>query len=158
MSILIAYASKYGFTKQCAELLAEKLGEKTHICDLDKNHPDPAQYDKVIIGGSVYIGKIRKPVTLFCNENLDVLKEKKLGLFICGLAEGENAKKQIETVFPPELIETAVCKMCFGGGYNFKKMNFMERMIIKKVTGSDKDQLRIEKESIDHFAEQIKNA
>ena len=158
MSILIAYASKYGFTKKCADILAEALGEETYICDLDKNHPDLSQYDKIIIGGSVYIGKIRKPVTLFCNENLDILKEKKLGLFICGLAEGDDAKKQMEASFPPELLKAAVSKMSFGGGYEFKKINFLERMMIKKVTGSDKDQLRIEKESIDHFAELIKNA
>ena len=53
MSTLIAYASKYGFTKTCAENLAKKLGDQVELCDLGGNQPDLKKYDKVIIGGSI---------------------------------------------------------------------------------------------------------
>ncbi|WP_055666678.1 flavodoxin domain-containing protein [Desnuesiella massiliensis] len=157
MSTLIAYATKYGFTKTCAEMLAKKLDEKTDICDLSSDRPNLAQYDKVIIGGSIYAGRIRKPVARFCMENLNALKSKKLGFFICGMADGDDAQKQLESSFPRELLSSAVAKESFGGEYDFKKMNFLERFIIKRISGSDKNQCRIMKENITRFVDQMKN-
>lgn len=36
-----------------------------------------------------------------------------------------------------ELLNKAVAKEFFGGEFRFKKMNFMERFVVKKVAGSD---------------------
>lgn len=102
--------------------------------------------------------KIRKPAARFCTENLNTLKEKKLGLFICGMAEGDDARKQLESAFPKELLSAAVAKESFGGGYDFNKMTFLEKLIMKKITGSDKSQSRIKEDNITRFAEQMKNA
>lgn len=155
MSTLIAYATKYGFTRTCAEMLAKKLDEKADICDLSSNRPDPAKYDKVIVGGSIYAFKIRKPVARFCAKYLDTLAGKKLGLFVCGMAEGKDAQKQFDTAFPKELLAIAIAKESFGGGYDFNKFAFLEKIIMKKITGSDKNQSRIEEDSITRFAEQM---
>lgn len=158
MSTLIAYATKYGFTKACAEMLAKKLDEKADIYDLSGSRPNLVQYNKVIIGGSIYAGKIRKPAARFCTENLNTLKGKKLGLFICGMADGDDARKQLESSFPKELLSVAVAKDSFGGECDYKKMNFLERFIMKKITGSDKSQSRIAEDNITHFTAQMKNA
>ena len=158
MSTLIAYATKYGFTKTCAEILAKNLDEKADICDLADGLPNLLGYDKVIIGGSIYAGKIRKPAMRFCSDNLDILKDKKLGLFICGIADGDDARKQLESAFPKELLAVAVAKESFGGECNYDKMNFMERFILKKITGSNVSQSRIAEDNITRFANQMKNA
>lgn len=155
MSTLIAYATKYGFTKTCAEMLAKKIDGEADICDLSKSHPDPAQYDKVIIGGSIYAGRIRKPVTRFCTENLHTLKNKKLGLFICGMAEGDNARRQLESSFPKELLSAAVARESFGGGYDLHQMNFLESFIMRKISGSDENRSRILEENMTSFAGQM---
>jgi len=152
MSTLIAFASKYGFTKTCAEILAKKLEGKVDICDLRSNHPDLTKYDKVIIGGSIYAGKIRKPVKSFCSDNQNTLKDKKTGLFICGMAKEDDAQKQLESSFPKELFATAAAKGFFGGECNYNKMNFIEKFIMKKITGSDQSQSRIAEENITRFA------
>ncbi len=157
MSVLIVYASKYGFTKTCAEILAKKIDGKVDICDLSSSRPNPLEYDKVIIGGSIYAGKIRKPARHFCSNNIDVLKGKKLGLFICGMADGEDAKKQLEAAFPKELLAVAVAKESFGGECNYVKMNFIERFIMKKITGSNVSQVRIAEDNIKRLADQMKS-
>lgn len=157
MSTLIAYATKYGFTKACADMLAKKLDEKADICDLSSNRPNLAQYDKVIIGGSIYAGRIRKSTVRFCTENINTLKSKKLGLFICGMADGDGIRKQLESSFPRELLSAAVAKESFGGEYDLNKMNFLERFIIRKISGSDKNQSRIMEENMTRFADQMKN-
>lgn len=158
MSTLIAYATKYGFTKACAEMLAKKFDEKADLCDLSSNRPQLAQYDKVIIGGSIYAGRIRKPAARFCRENLNILKGKKLGLFICGMAAGDDAQRQLNASFPQELLSVAVAKESFGGEYDFKKMNFLERFIIRKISGSDKNQSRIREDNMTRLADQMENA
>ena len=152
MSTLIAFASKYGFTKTCAEILGKKLEGKVDICDLGSNHPDLTKYDKVIIGGSIYAGKIRKPVKSFCSDNQNTLKDKKTGFFICGMAKEDDAQKQLESSFPKELLATAAAKGFFGGECNYNKMNFIEKFIMKKITGSDQSQSRIAEENITRFA------
>lgn len=79
MNTLIVYSSKYGCTEQCAKILSEELKGEADLINL-KNVKDIniSKYDTVIIGGSIYIGKIQKEVAGFCAKNLDILKEKKL--------------------------------------------------------------------------------
>lgn len=156
MNTLIAYASKYGSTEKCARLLAEDLAGNVDLYNLkNPKNIDFAQYDKVIIGGSIYMGRIRKEVTEFCSKNINVLKDKKLGLFICCMSDGETAEKQINDSFPAELMEKTITKDCFGGEFIFKKMNFMERFIIKKISKTDQDKSNILNENIHQFAQRM---
>ncbi|WBW96698.1 flavodoxin domain-containing protein [Oceanirhabdus sp. W0125-5] len=153
MKTLIIYGTKHGCTEKCAKILAEKLTGKVELYNLkEKKNLDITLYDKVIIGGSIYIGKIRKEVSQFSMENLNVLKDKKVGLYICGMHEDEVVEKQLNDAFPQELIEKAVAKESFGGEFIIKKMNFLERLIVKKVAKIDKDVSNISDEKIDNFA------
>ncbi|MPM12243.1 hypothetical protein SDC9_58595 [bioreactor metagenome] len=155
MSTLIAYASKYGFTENCAKELASKLDGRVDVVNLGVKRPGLEAYDTVIIGGSVYAGKIRKPVRRFCAQNLDRLTKKRLGLFICGLAEGADADRQLQTVFPKELLAAAAATGFFGGECSFEKMNFFEKTVMKKFMGSADNILRISEERVTRFAEQL---
>jgi len=94
----------------------------------------------------------------FCADNLSVLKDKKLGLFICGMADEDDARKQLESSFPKELLAAAVAREFFGGACNYEKMNFMESFIMKKITGSKISQSRIAEDNIIRFSDEMKNA
>ena len=50
MKTLIAYASKTGTSKKCAELLGQALPD-SELCDLTKEKRDPASFDAVVIAG-----------------------------------------------------------------------------------------------------------
>ncbi len=140
MSTLIVYASKHGSAEKCAKNIAEKLGDSTTIYNLlKKNNIDLTQYDRVIVGGSIYVGQIQKEVKSFCTENLEQLKSKKLGLFITCMDEGETAQTHIKNAYPEELISVATIVESCGGEFNFSKMNFFERTIIKMVSKSKND-------------------
>jgi menaquinone-dependent protoporphyrinogen oxidase len=154
MRTLIVYSSKYGCTKNCANLLQKRLKDKVDIVNL-KTSKDVAisQYDKVIIGGSIYIGKIQKEITKFCSKNLEKLKEKQIGLFICGMQEGEMLSTEFNQNFPNELINIAITKECFGGEFNFSKMNFLEKFIVKKVSKVSSNKSNILTDNINKFAQ-----
>lgn len=158
MKTLVVYATKYGCTEKCATALSEKLEGKVDLCKLKGVVPDLSQYDKVIIGGSVYIGGIRKEIKEFCAKNLNALKGKKLGLFICGMQSKEVIETELNSSFPQELSEKAVAKEYFGGEFIFKQMNFLDKLIVKKVSKIDKDTSNIKNENINRFALFMNNA
>jgi menaquinone-dependent protoporphyrinogen oxidase len=138
MNTLVIYATKYGCTERCAKSLSGKLSGKVDLINIKTSQlPDLSKYDRVIIGGSIYVGQIQKPIKEFCIKNLSLLKEKKVGLFICcGFAE--NVKQHMENSFPKELLEVALGKECFGGELNLEKMKFFDRFITKMVSKAAK--------------------
>jgi menaquinone-dependent protoporphyrinogen oxidase len=159
MKTLIAYSSKYGCTEKCAVALAERLSGETCILNLKKDKsPDLSGYDTVVVGGPVYIGKINKEVKNFCIKNLDWLKGKRLGLFICCMAEEDKAMEELYDAFPKELLEAAVAKEYFGGEFLVTKMNSIDRMIVKKVAKTDRDVSKILADRIDSFAKLMNKA
>lgn len=157
MSVLIAFVTKYGAAKKCADWIAEKLGEKADVVDLAKTKPDLAKYDKVILGGSIYAGNIPNVMKNFCAQNLDALKSKKLGLYICCMAEGEIAEKHLADAYPAGLRSAAAVADYLGGAYYFEKMNFFVKWMIKKISGTGVSQEKYLADRIDRFAETMKS-
>ncbi|MCR4436074.1 MAG: flavodoxin domain-containing protein [Clostridiales bacterium] len=156
MSILIAYATRHGCVKKCAESLAEKLQGKVELLNLgEKPSVELAPYDTVIIGGSIYAGNIQKEVKDFCAQNLEALKGKKLGLFICCMFEKDVAKKQLENAYPQELLDMAEAKDYFGGELILGNMGFLEKTVVKMVAKAKKDVSNILEENINKFASAI---
>ncbi|KAB3532814.1 flavodoxin domain-containing protein [Alkaliphilus serpentinus] len=156
MKTLIVYGTKYGCTEGCAKDLAKEVTGEVELCNLKNSKPaDLEKYDKVIIGGSIVMGGIQKEVTEFCSTNLETLKGKKLGLFICCMRDGETAETQFNSAFPKELVEAATIKGYFGGEFILKKMTFIDKLIVKKVAKVSSDTSNILKENIHKFAEKM---
>lgn len=159
MNTLIVYSTKYGCTEKCAKMLLDRLNGKIELHNLkESKDTNVTEYDKVIIGGSIYMGKIQKEVSEFCSKNLDMLKEKKIGLFTCGIRDGNIADTQLNDSFPQEILSNAIAKETFGGEFIFNKMKFMDKFIAKKVAKADKDLSTISEESINKFAQLMNKA
>jgi menaquinone-dependent protoporphyrinogen oxidase len=156
MNTLIVYASKYGCVERCAGIIKKELNNQADIVNLrDRKKFDLSGYEKVIIGGSIYIGKIRKEVTEFCANNINELKKKRLGLFICGMQE--NAfEAELNQNFPQELLNIAAAKEYLGGEFLLDKMGFMDRLIVKKVSKITTNISKISEERIHNLVCSIK--
>ena len=156
MTTLIAYGTKYGCAEKCARELAKEIQGRVDTVNLKENTViDLTQYDHVIIGGSVYIGRIQKEVTNFINSNLNELLSKEIGLFICGMQEGEALDKEMADSFPSDLLIKAKSIKHFGGEFIFKKMNFMEKTIVKKISKITSDKSDIKYENIKKLAMEL---
>jgi menaquinone-dependent protoporphyrinogen oxidase len=157
--VLIAYATKHGCAAECAKVLSGKMNTETNLWDLkEKKDIDLSSYDKIIVGGSIYAGRITKEVREFCTKNESILEDKKLGLFICGTSEGDTAKQQVEASFPQKLLSSALTKESFGGKIQLNKMNFLERKIIKTVAKLESDMNNVSESVMDRFAQIINEA
>ncbi len=61
MKNCILFTTKHGSTEKASLLLKEKLNAETDIINLkDVKKPDISDYDTVILGASIYMGKIQK--------------------------------------------------------------------------------------------------
>ncbi|SHK33967.1 Flavodoxin domain-containing protein [Anaerobranca californiensis DSM 14826] len=98
MKTLIIYGTKYGSTEKCVKQLERKLIGEVEVHNIKDGIPTIQKYDKIIIGGSIYIGQIQKEIINFCKEKEDELLTKTLGLFIICMGSEEMAKKQLNTV------------------------------------------------------------
>ena len=137
MKTAIVYATKYGCTKKCAEILKSHLNCEVNILSVKSDKINLEQYDTVFIGGSVYMGKIQKEISRFCKHNLKLLLQKKLGLFVCCYTP-KDTEGFFETLFPLELINHASYVTSVGGEMNYEKMNFLYRKMfqsLKKIDG-----------------------
>lgn len=153
MYTLIAYGTKYGCAEKCTIELSKELNDSVDIVNLKKNNKiDLGKYDHVIIGGSAYIGRIQKEVTDFINLNLHELMKKEIGLFICGMQEGDMIDKEISDNFPADLLQKAKSVKHFGGEFIFNNMNFMEKVIVKKISKITSDKSDIKHDNIKKMA------
>lgn len=162
MRTLIVYATKHGSTSMCAESLASMLGADVSRCQLGRESvPALADFDQIIIGGSIHVGKIQKAASKFMFENQEILLQKRLGLFLCCMTEGEELKPLIQATFPEKLLAHATAVGTFGGCFNYDKMNWLERkmiqMIIRKQSGDPAARFcekidKINREEIERFA------
>ena len=103
MKGLIIYKGKYGATKQYAQWLSE--GTDFTCIDADKfNEAKLREFDPVIIGTSVYIGKLQ--IRKWLKKNWYKLRNKKVYLFLVAGTppnEKEKLKAYVRSNVPNEL-------------------------------------------------------
>lgn len=157
---LIVFASNHGAVEKCARELFRQLDGKVDICNLNLREytPDLTKYDSIIIGGSIHSGEIQEVIAEFCDNNLNTLATKRLGLFISCLYSGEKALKQLDNAFPEKLSRVAVARDYFGGKVDKMKLSFWERIITNQMIESEDLVVKLSKERIDRFAEKMRNS
>ena len=153
MSTLIVFSSKYGYTESCVNILSKEIKDEVTVINLkNTQNINLSKYNKIIIGGPIYMGKIQKEVKEFCLNNLEELKNKKIGLFICEMQKEKIINNQILENFPPELINIALITSHFGGELYYDKMNFFDKIIAKLFEKYLSNKSYILKDNIIHFA------
>jgi len=155
MKTLIVYASMHGCTELAAERLKSELKGEVKIQNLKE--PVPVfidAFDIIIIGGSIHAGRIQRSVKNFCKNNVDILMQKTLGLFICCM-DNKRAQEQFNNAFSVTIRHHAKAHGLFGGIFDFDKMNFLQKAIVKKVAGVEQSVEHLNSQAIHEFALQF---
>jgi menaquinone-dependent protoporphyrinogen oxidase len=86
MTVLVAYASKYGGTRGIAERIAEVLSVSgvDAVAQSVTSTPDLSSYDAFVLGSAVYMGSWMKEAMTFARHNRDVLASRPTWLFSSG--------------------------------------------------------------------------
>ena len=154
MKTLIVYISSHGCAEKSAMMIKDLLSGEVSICNL-KNDKVPwlEPFDNIILGGSIHASKVQRKMKEFCNVHSNVLLQKKLGLYLCHMEIGEKAQKQFDDAYPENLRKKAVAHGLFGGEFDFEKMNFFEKMIVKKVAKITESVFKLDRPKIQAFAD-----
>ena len=156
MKTLIVYRSKYGATRKCAGIIAEKLQDDVEMLDIKTNkHIQLKEYQNVIIGGPIYSGLVHKDIRNFCDRYEKELKTKLTAVFVCCFYPGEKADEQLRASFPPWLLAHVSAKGIFGGEIDFGKMGKIDRILIRKIAKIDKNISTIDEKAISDFAAEL---
>jgi menaquinone-dependent protoporphyrinogen oxidase len=156
MSTVILYTTKHGTAAKCAGLLAGKAVEEVKTVNL-KTTPGFSfeSFDTVILGASVYVGRIQPEMAAFCASYKDKLLKKKLGLFICSGDHSEKGREYIK-LFGEELHRHASSKKLFGDEIYWEKLNLFEKLAMRIIKKSKASTSNIETGAIDELAKEMK--
>ena len=129
---LVLYFSKYGTTKEYAEWIAEELNGDIYSIN-NFNNDILNNYDIIILGSALYAGKIiGKDIFI---KNYEILKNKKLVLFTCGLADYDKTENinsvynRLKKEFPEKIIEN-IKIFYLRGGINYKELTLKHRIMM----------------------------
>ncbi len=154
MNAIIVFDSKHGATADIAARIAEKLGpgvSLVYLRDKGAERVDLADADLVVLGGPVYAGSWSKRAAAFAHRRERDLAGKAFAYFCCGMnvAEGTAAAA---AALPRSLAEKAVAAAKLGGEIRWERMNWLERVVIKAITGGRGDRSAADPAAIDAFA------
>ncbi len=136
--VLIAFATRYGSTKEVAEKIGQLLIQNGFDVDIlpCKKVEKIESYQFIVIGAPFYIGRMLKEANNFLLKNQDILSRKPAVFFALGpiggtekeLTETQNQLENELQQFPWfRPISTAM----FGGKYEPDKLNFLDKLLTK---------------------------
>jgi|SRR5579872_7425630 len=141
MKGIIIYQGKYGATQQYAQWLSDSL-RLSFIEASAVTSVQLADHDLVILGSSVYVGKL--VIAKWLKRNIDTLARKKILLFIvCGTPAGDKREqnKIIENNLDPPIRNIADV-FFLPGRCVVSKLSWMDRLLIEMGAMMQKDPVK----------------
>lgn len=170
MKVAIIYTTVGGTTRESASLLAEELkNHEVELFEIGKNEPEIGNFDIVVVGFPIMMGRASKSARNYMKMNKEALKNTKTAYFICcGFVD--CFEEYAEKCIPAELRDCAVDVTCLGGSLDPDRFKGLNRFVVKAVRaemlggGDNGDERKdmtlptIMEENIAQLAERIKNS
>ncbi len=149
MKILILYATRGGATRECAEMLNEKLSLRHTPVSVNVKEalPSPADFDAVILGSSIRMSRMDGTLKKYIKTHLETLSNMPTALFFCC-----GYPKQFDEYVDIQLPKRLVCSLghhCFGGELKPEKLKGMDKLIVRMMRSAIKSQ-DFEESDADH--------
>lgn len=130
MRILVAYASKYGSTKEVAESIGTVLRERLLRADVRPAGEvgDLDGYDGVVLGGGIYIGRWHRDARGFVKHFEAELRGRPVAVYALGPVDDvpehvADSEKQFHSVVEKLPFEPLAARL-FGGAVDPRKLSF----------------------------------
>lgn len=136
---LIAYASKAGSTVEIANHMGQMLSSKGIEVDIIpvQKVKDLSSYQSVILGSAIRVGKVLPEAMKFVETYQETLKQKTFGVFVVCMTLNddtpENRKIVSDYLNPIRALVTPSSEGLFAGVMDLKKLNLVERLLIKAM-------------------------
>ena len=132
----IFFTGKFGSTEQYAQWISEQTSFP--VFDLNKQNPDPTDFDLLVLGSSIMQKKptIKKWLTTFW----PTIKDKQIVLFtVSGTKPGHpDLQKWMNKSFPKEVL-MHIKYIPLRGRLNLKEFSWLTRFLLKLGATIEKD-------------------
>ena len=133
MKIAILYTTIGGTARECAELLKRELTHQSvEIFEMGKNEPNLNDFDVVVIGFPIIMGKAAKPARKYMKLHKSELEGARVAYYICcGFVDcfEDYAEKSIAKDMRAEAIDV----VCLGGSLDPTRFRGLNKLIVKSV-------------------------
>ena len=146
---LIVYGTRYGATANTSEIIGEVLRQEGFEVSIinakNERTPSITDYDLVIVGSGIQMGRWTGEPERFLQRYGQELSQKKVALFVSSgsahpLSTGEEREKEISEAYTKYLEDKAakynlkpIALGLFGGVYDFNKMNWLFRKTMSSL-------------------------
>jgi menaquinone-dependent protoporphyrinogen oxidase len=144
MKALVVYSTVYGGTVRVAEMIGQELlnsGYESAVFNaVDKEIPDVAGFDLVVVGSSIIGGKWNKKALGFLKANEPQLAGKRIALFVsCGDAFDPSKREKAYAKYLVKVADTfpliqPISLGLFGGVYNPEKYGVVVKLLMKYMS------------------------
>jgi menaquinone-dependent protoporphyrinogen oxidase len=143
MNFLIIYGTTEGHTRKIARYMENTLqsaGHTVQIADAADNPVSPGDYDAIIIGGSIHIGKYQTPVTHYIQQHLASLNKMPGAFFSVCLAIASDISEEhdeVNKITSDYLVVTGwkpIVTTQIAGALLYTKYDFFKRLIMKQIS------------------------
>ncbi|QRV17730.1 menaquinone-dependent protoporphyrinogen IX dehydrogenase (plasmid) [Haloterrigena salifodinae] len=144
VSILVLYGTGEGQTAKVAETIAEALEERGHestVTDVaaESGSVDVDEFDAVLVGASIHVGKQQAAIRTFVTERRDALESRPTGFFQVSLssATDDEARRAEAAGYVDAFVEETGWQPdrvgLFGGALRYSKYGFLKRLVMKRI-------------------------
>jgi menaquinone-dependent protoporphyrinogen oxidase len=144
---LIAYGTTEGQTAHIAEELCRRLEERgvaSEAVDLETATPDTASFDRIVVAGSIHLGKYQKEVSRFVSAHVALLNQVPSWFVGVSMSEAggpapgghEVAQGFIDT-FVGEHGWRPKGTVSLAGALKYRDYNFLTRFIMKRISANE---------------------
>ncbi|EMA56149.1 flavodoxin domain-containing protein [Halococcus thailandensis] len=144
VSMLVCYGTGEGQTAKVADRIVDVLAERDHdttamnVADVP---PDFAieEFDTVLVGASIHVGKQQSAVREFVDDNHDALASRPTAFFQLSISSaGPDEERRAEAAgYADEFLETIDWQPdhigLFGGALRYSKYGFLKRLLMKRI-------------------------
>lgn len=140
---LVLYASHFGQTRKIADRIADTIRARGHIAEVAdvvscKNLPPVEDYDAVVAGSRVELGRHHGALIAYLRENRRALAAMPTAFFSVSAAAstpnvGADPNGYMEVLFT-DLGWRPMRAIAFAGGLPYRKYNFVLRFFMKRVS------------------------
>ena len=146
-NVLVAFASKYGATAEIARKIGDVLNEAGIHADVKsvETVADVGRYDAFVVGGSVYIGRMRKAARNFLKRHAGLLATKPVWLFASGTTDDKPVDPRMAGFENPTSMKETVQRIdprdtrTFAGSIDPTKASGFDKWVISKVGAKTTD-------------------
>lgn len=171
--ILLVAASHFGRTRAIAERIAQRLREAGHRVDLVDANKDawftpPADYDAVVLGSRIELGRVAPEMVDFIRDHRLVLQDMPTAFFSVSMAAskgiqgvGRDASGYCAALFD-KVGWTPTVFAAFAGGLPYRRYGWWMRAVMRAIsknaghtTDTSRDHVFTDDTAVDRFADRL---